>query len=85
MAVRLSLMQSALHSLLASIYPHILPLLADEATSVAACACVEDILLDMSFSTQSRVDPILDFLASPVVGNVMRQAREGEPIIGLAS
>ena len=36
------------NSLLGELYDHILPFLAQEATSVAACACVEDIIMDMT-------------------------------------
>lgn len=68
-------------SLLESIYPMILPLLANEETCVAACSCIEDILLDMAFATPSRANPILDFVASDQVGSILERAQEGRLMI----
>lgn len=65
------------NSLLGELYDHILPFLAQEATSVAACACVEDIIMDMTFATAKRVDPLMDFLASNEVLQIYENARRG--------
>jgi hypothetical protein len=64
-------------SLLESVYPLVLQLLPNEATCVDACACVEDILLDGAFATDTRVSALLDFCASPGVGQIYERAREG--------
>ena len=42
-----------------------------------ACSCVEDILLDMQFVTQTRASPLLDFCASEGVGHLFSQAQSG--------
>lgn len=72
--------QNATHrSLLESVYPLVLQLLPNEATCVEACACVEDILLDGAFATDTRVSALLDFCASSEVGQIFERAREGGP------
>jgi len=62
------------------VYPLVLQLLPNENTCVAAGACVEDIFLDAAFATDKRVSPLLDFCASPVVGQIFEKARQGKQL-----
>ncbi|KAK9900916.1 ARM repeat-containing protein [Cystobasidium minutum MCA 4210] len=67
-------------NLLENVYPLVLRLLPNESTCVNASACVEDILLDGPFATEKRVSPLLDFCASPEVGQIYERAKEEQDV-----